>query len=219
VTQDFNPRVADRRRAARWMDALSHPFAGPDAAALAVPWRATVGELEAVVDGVADLTPELRSRALVALDQADNLAQSQYLWEAIGALLGDLGYTIEALPEDGRTAALRVSRADWHDEHTADVWIGAEDAIHAGLVREIDAGGDDAALRDADRAEALREHLAVVAHEMSHQGLGQRELRAHPPQRRAAAGSDSWSTSTAGLATAPARRHSGPSDTAMRSHA
>jgi hypothetical protein len=181
VDKDVNPRVAARRLAARSLEAFEQPVV--QRAMAATPellWAGVPTDLWEVVAGTAELTPELRDRMEAALAWAAGIARTAYRLDLLRGLLVKQGYQVQAQSDSG----LRVTRAAWSGEHTADVWLDADSGVHAGLRSETTMHGDDAALRESERGAQLHRDMADAVHEMSHQGIGGLVGHAHAAQHR-----------------------------------
>lgn len=181
VDKDVNPRVAARRLAARSLEAFEQPVV--QRAMVATPgllWAGVPKDLWEVLAGTAELTPELRERAKDALTWAAGVARIAYRLDLLRGLLVKQGYQVEDQSDTG----LRVTRAEWSGEHTADVWLDTDSGVHAGLRSETAMQGDDAALRESERGVQLHRDMADAVHEMSHQGIGGLVGHAHAAQHR-----------------------------------
>ncbi|WP_329016507.1 hypothetical protein OG271_10690 [Micromonospora rifamycinica] len=204
TVRDLNARVARRRLAAQWLTTLEDRDVavalvhnGPPA-----PLRGTAARLRAVVDGDAELTPQLRREGTELVTWAGEMVRQRFTRDLVLRLLREEGYTVDAEVDTRHTAGLRVSRADWHGEHTADVWVDEAGTIHGRVLRELTAAGDEAELRDRSRCDEFADHLAVLADRID-TGTGTAEVsvqRGHRPehrQRDAAAFDTSTARSTA----------------------
>jgi hypothetical protein len=188
ITQDINPRVARRRLAAQWLHALAER---PVAAVIEdgdppVSPRDTMARLHAVVSGAEDLTPTLRSEGAALMAWAEEVTQQRFLRDLVRHSLTTQGYLVDEEFDVRDSAGLRVRRADWAGEHTADVWVDRTGAIRGRVVREIAAAGDDAAARDRSRCDAFNDSLSKLA-----AGVGDSRTtvvvdHGHTPQRRTA---------------------------------
>ncbi|MEU7524889.1 hypothetical protein AB0A74_04085 [Saccharothrix sp. NPDC042600] len=162
ITAEINPRAARRRLAASWVQVLEDgPLTEALAGAQPPPDLAeTADRLRAVVAGTHDLTARLRAEAARLLEWAEETAQRFFVCELVKHHLTDLGYRVEDTFDAG---GLRLARADWSGEHTADVWVDAHATVHGRVVREVAAGGDDARITDLERCDTFADDLAAVA--------------------------------------------------------
>lgn len=155
-----NGAARRRRLAAQWLAALEEPtVAGvepPD------PFAGTAAKLRAVVAGDADLTPQLRSEGAEAAAWSEDIAQREFVRTLMHSCLAGQGYTVDVEFDLQHSAALRLTRADWHGEHTADVWVDRNRVVHGQVVREYKAAGDGAALRDRSRCADFHSHLDAL---------------------------------------------------------
>ncbi|MEU7615245.1 hypothetical protein AB0M91_04215 [Micromonospora rifamycinica] len=188
TVRDLNERVTRRRLAAQWLTTLEDR----DVATALVrndppaPLRGTAARLRAVVDGGAELTPELRREGTELVAWAGEMVRQRFTRDLVLRLLRDEGYTVDAEVDSRHTAGLRVSRADWHGEHTADVWVDEAGTIHGRVLRELTAAGDEAELRDRSRCDEFADHLTVLADRID-TGTGTAEVsvqRGHRPEHR-----------------------------------
>lgn len=202
---EANRRELNRDQAARWLGAMEQPVLRTVTMPQNVPLQETIAELLSVVDGHRDLDAGLRAQVGRVLSWAQRVAQLQYRRESLAAQLRERGYEITVVPGDGTVAALRATRAGWHGEHVADVWFDTELNAHVQLLREVDAIGDDARLRDADRTEALAEDIDKALHELSHAGFTDIGLYTHRTQHRNAPGTGAQETTE--RYTPPSVRH------------
>ncbi|GAA0216816.1 hypothetical protein GCM10010492_13320 [Saccharothrix mutabilis subsp. mutabilis] len=165
ITAEINPRAARRRLAASWVQVLEDgPLTEALAGAQPPPDLAdTADRLRAVVAGTHDLTARLRTEAARLLEWAEETAQRFFVCELVKHHLTDLGYRVEDTFDAGGSAGLRLARADWSGEHTADVWVDAHATVHGRVVREVAAAGDDARITDLERCDTFADDLAAVA--------------------------------------------------------
>ncbi|WP_428966175.1 hypothetical protein [Micromonospora fluostatini] len=165
TVREANARNTRRRLAAEWLTTLEDRDV-----AVALTWnappdplRGTVARLREVVDGTADLTPELRRDGTAMILWAGEMVRQRFTRDMVARVLRDEGYTVDAEVDTPHTAGVRVSRADWHGEHTADVWVDGNGTIHGRVLREFAATGDEAELRDRARCDDFAEHLTTLA--------------------------------------------------------
>jgi hypothetical protein len=188
ITKDINPRVARRRLAAQWLHALAErPVAAViDDGDPPVSPRDVMARLHLVVSGAEDLSPALRSEGAALAAWAEEVTQQRFLRELVRHSLTTQGYLVEGATDVRDPGGLRVRRADWAGEHTADVWVDRTGAIRGRVVREIAAAGDDAAARDRSRCDAFNDALSELAAGMGDSGTTVVVDHAHKPQRRTA---------------------------------
>ncbi len=163
-----NPKATTRRQAAGWLQALEHPVV---ARAQNTPegLDRVRRALHAAI-GTGELDPESQKRLPALLNWAAAVARLHYRRDLVAQQLRARGYTVTEATDTSTTARLRVERGDWRGETVAEVWLDADGAVNGQIIRESGAG-DEAARQDQDRREELGEHLADVAHELSHQGI------------------------------------------------
>ncbi len=144
---EINPRVFRRRLAASWLESLEDgPLPSPPA-----DMPHTVARLRQVVAGNTDLTPEDRVRGLRMLAWVEQTRRQQLVRELVRHCLAEDGYHIDETFDVQNTVGLRLSKADWSGQHTADVWVDLDGRMHARVVRASGARRADARLTDEIR--------------------------------------------------------------------
>jgi len=180
---ELNARVARRRLAAQLTAALEDPVVvrTPPPA----PYTGTARRLHAVLSGDADLTPELLAEAAAAVRWAESVARANFVREMVGGCLAEQGYTVDGEADVRHPAELRLSHANWHGEHSAEVWVDADGTVHGKVVREQDIDGDEAAMRDRARCDGFNADLSQLGGRLHAEVVIDRE---HAPQRRSRTG-------------------------------
>lgn len=184
VDHDINPKVARRRLAAEWLQALEQPSVSTaiTQADPPTPFSGTAAKLLAVIKGSAELTPQLRTEAKEALAWAGDVTRQAFIRDMLRTCLIDAGYAVEGEFTTQHALRLRASRPDWHGEHSAELWVNETGSVEGRLVREYDMAGDDAQARDSVRCEDFHTMLAPL--EAGHEGITVTRKPGRPPLRR-----------------------------------
>jgi hypothetical protein len=190
VDQDINPKVARRRLAAEWLQALEQPSVSSAIAQAdpPTPFSGTAAKLLAVIEGSAELTPQLHTEAKEAVAWAGELTRQAFIRDMLRTCLTDAGYSVEGEFSTQHALRLRASRPDWHGEHSAELWVDRKGSVEGRLVREYDIAGDDAQARDSARCYDF--HTMLRALEAGHEDItvtikpGQQPLRRYRPGER-----------------------------------
>jgi hypothetical protein len=169
VDHDINPKVARRRLAAEWLQALEQPTVSSAIAQAdpPTPFSGTAGKLLAVIEGSAELRPQLHTEAKEAVAWAGDVARQAFIRDMVRTCLTDAGYSVEGEFSVKHAVRLRASRSDWHGEHSAELWVDEKGSVEGRLVREYDMAGDDAQARDSARCDDF--HTTLQALEAGHE--------------------------------------------------
>jgi hypothetical protein len=184
VDHDINPKVARRRLAAEWLQALEQPSVSSAIAQAdpPTPFSGTAAKLLAVIEGSAELTPQLHTEAKEALAWAGAVTRQAFIRDMLRTCLTDAGYSVEGEFTTQHALRLRASRPDWHGEHSAELWVDETGSVEGRLVREYDMAGDDAQAQDSARCEDF--HAMLAALEVGHEDITVTRKPGRPPLRR-----------------------------------
>jgi hypothetical protein len=165
VDIEITAKVAARRQAATWLQALELPavtaaLAGPDPRP---PFTGTAARLLAVVHGTADVTEELRDEGGRAAAWAAEVTRREFLRDRVHRQLGQAGYEVHEESESARGTRLIATRADWNGEHSARLFLTRDGAVTGRLARHRPEAGDEAHARDHDRCGELHTLLHGLA--------------------------------------------------------
>jgi len=142
-----NPKAARRRVAAAWLESLEDgPLPNPPA-----EMADTLERLQKVVSGASDLTSEDRVHGLRMLAWVEETRRQQLVRELVSHCLAEDGYRVDETFDVQNTVGLKLSKADWKGQHTADVWVDQNGLMHARVVRADGARSADARLTDETR--------------------------------------------------------------------
>jgi hypothetical protein len=161
-----NEAVARRRLAAQWLCALEEPVVG--AVEPPGPFLGTADRLRSVVAGDENLTPELRAQGAEFMAWAAEVTRRKFVHDVMKTCLVEQGYVVDGESSLHDDAELRLARAEWGSEHSAEVWVDRHGAVQGRLVCEQVAGDRavDAARRATFRADisalGRRLHADVV---------------------------------------------------------
>jgi hypothetical protein len=144
-----NAAVGRRRLAAQWLSALDEPVVA--AVEPPGPLLGTAALLRKVVAAESDLTPQLRAEAAEALQWGASIARTRYVRDLMSAFLAEHGYAIDAESDVELSTELRLTRPDWHGEHSADVWVDRNGTVHGRIARECVIEDHQAVLREQVR--------------------------------------------------------------------
>jgi hypothetical protein len=164
VDVEIKNKVAARRQAAQWLEALDLPVV---ATALGAeprpPFAGTAARLRAVVAGTAELTDGLRDEGRRAAAFAAEETRREFLRDRLLQRLTEAGYAVDGESRSARGTRLTATRADWHGEHSARLLIARDGAVTGRLARRRPGGGDDAHARDRARCGELHTLLQGLA--------------------------------------------------------
>ncbi|WP_194891415.1 hypothetical protein [Catenulispora pinisilvae] len=166
---DINAVVARRRLAAQWLAALEEPVVATAAAAEAPgAFRNTAAALRAVLDGDRDLSPNLRAEGAEAIAWAAAVTRRCFVSELLRDSLAELGYTASQEVDVRYSAglAMGLSRPLWQGEHSAEIWVDQQGAVHGRVVRNQDLADDSAVERDRERRVGFDVDLRTLGHRL-----------------------------------------------------
>ncbi|MCR3750261.1 hypothetical protein [Lentzea californiensis] len=174
VTDEINPRVARRRLAATWLQALEEgPL--PDALAEAsITPPPSVGDaveaLRKVVSGDEDLTRERRDEAVQAMAWMEEKADQVLTLRVTQHCLQEQGYEVIGTFDTRNAVGLKVAKPEWGGQHNGTVWVDHKRTVHSRLQRPAGAIGDAARARDGERCEEFADDLEQVGKQVSDNG-------------------------------------------------
>lgn len=155
-----NKTVAARRLAAQWLEALEEPIvAGVEPPQ---PFAGTAKRLREVVEGRSELAADLRDEGRLATDWAAAVTRNHYVRTLLCSAFAGQGYTVEGEFDDWSSSDLRLSRPEWHGEHSAEVWMDARGAVHGRVMRQVESAGDEARLREQERCTGFNADLVAL---------------------------------------------------------
>lgn len=165
VDVEITAKVAARRQAATWLQALELPavtaaLAGPDPRP---PFSGTAARLLSVVHGTAELTEALRDEGRRAAAWAAEVTRREFLRDRLRQRLTAAGYDVASESESARGTRLTATRADWNGEHSARLFVTRDGAVTGRLARHRPETGDEAHARDHDRCGELHTLLHGLA--------------------------------------------------------
>lgn len=155
-----NAAVARRCLAARWLCALEEPIVAavePPGALLG-----TAALLREIVAAESDLAPQIRAEAAEALEWAASIVRARSLRDFMNTFLTERGYTVDSEPDGELAAELRLTRPDWHREHSADVWVDRHGTVHGRVARERAVEDEQAVLREQSRCAAFNADVEAL---------------------------------------------------------
>ncbi|HEV2637929.1 MAG TPA: hypothetical protein VGX23_22450 [Actinocrinis sp.] len=184
AVHEVNMIVIRRRLAAQWLVALEEPSVA--ALLSGEPSDGAVARLREVVAGERDLGDEASRRAGEALEAAADLARREVVLAIARCRYAQLGYQIMSETNHQGSVSIRLGRADWNGEHSAQLWVDESGALHGRILRNLAAEGADteAGSGEDDNARIDRERggefLGIL------RSLGRREgaaaqIHVHPP--------------------------------------
>lgn len=154
-----NAAVARRRLAARYLSALEEPMV--QLVEPPGPLLGTAAKLRTVVVGDEDLTPHLSAEGAEAVAWAAEIARRRFVCDVIRGCLTDRGYTVvDEGPDPRYSGELRLTRPDWHGEHSAEVWVDRHGAVHGRVLCEH--GTDKDSRRDRARRADFNEDVVAL---------------------------------------------------------
>ena len=155
-----NEAAARRRLGAQWLSALEETVVA--AVEPPGPFLGTAARLRAVVAGDEDLTAELRARGAEAVEWAAEVTRHRFVCDVLSGCLSERDYTVEGAFDFQEALELRLTRADWHGEHSAEVWMDRHGAVHGRVVREKPVQGDRAAEDERTRCAAFNADIKTL---------------------------------------------------------
>jgi hypothetical protein len=156
-------RTADRYLTALRLEEISADLFPPEDTARFDTVRT---RLEAVVNGTAELTAELRREAEDSVMQAQDLADSCLIRESLRAAFAELGYTVQEPATASAAEALTFNRDDL-DDHTVTVRM-VNGELNADFRR---AGSEDVSLIDPACLRRWRQDFRELAAEVVRLGV------------------------------------------------
>jgi hypothetical protein len=188
VDGEINPKVARRRLAAVYLQTLEED---PVASVIAGiepsgPLEGTLGRLRAVVRGESDLDDGLRAEATGLLARSEKIAEQQMLRDIMIHRFEELGYAVDTVLDARDVVGVRMTRAEWNGEHTAEMVIDGG-VVKAQLVSEVQSDGDAARITGTARCEGFVEHLEQTAGQVVESGHNVTvDVKSHLPAVRSA---------------------------------
>jgi hypothetical protein len=88
------------------------------------------------------------------VDWAAAATRDHFVRGVLHTCLTGLGYTLYTLDGDfdpHRSTELRLTRPEWHGEHSAQIWVDEHQAVRGRMVRERVVDGDEAAALERGR--------------------------------------------------------------------
>jgi len=161
VDIEIKNKVAARRQAGQWLEALELPVVAR--ADPRPPFDGTAARLRAVVNGTAELDGELRDEGRRAAVWAAEVTRREFLRDRVLQRLAEAGYEVDHGADGARDARLTATRADWHGEHSAWLFVSRDGAVTGRLARLRPAAGDDGQARDRARCGELHTLLHGLA--------------------------------------------------------
>ena len=155
-----NEAVAQRRLAAQWLLALEEPVVA--AVEAPGPFLGIAARLRAVVTGDEDLTADLRARGAEAVEWAAEVTRHRFLLDVMSGCLSERDYTVDGAFDVQEGVELRLTRPDWHGEHSAEVWMDRYGAVHGRMVREKPIQGDRSAEVERTRCASFNAHIRAL---------------------------------------------------------
>lgn len=155
AVHEVNMIVIRRRLAAQWLVALEEPSV--TALLFGEPFDGAVARLREVVAGERDLGDEASRPAGEALEAAADLARREVVLAIARCRCAQLGYQIMSETDHQGSGIIRLGRADWNGEHSAQLWVDDSGALHGRILRNLAAdGAETEAGSGEDEAEAAR---------------------------------------------------------------